>query len=202
MQTKPNINKLPNYDLASAVNAVVELYGTEEDDCFTWTRQVNATIKIFQLDDISQMKLIISRLRGKAAEWLTALLSKYAYLTAEEILERMKKQFSNTNVNHKKLNQFLFISCVKNKIEYENLLNLANDVFQRKAINEESLIKLTITRCPAMLRPILLYFTNNDGEWYNFVKEAKQNSWVAFAEDDAYIKEQTIANDHVFKIKK
>ncbi|KAM0688057.1 hypothetical protein COBT_000690 [Conglomerata obtusa] len=53
-----------------------------------------------------------------------------------------------------------------------------------------------------MLRPILLKFTNNDGEWYNFVKEAKQNSWVAFAEDYAYIKKQTIANDHVFEIKK
>jgi hypothetical protein len=102
MKPEPNINKAPNYDLASAVNAVIEFHGTEEDDCFTWTRQVNATIKIFQLDDISQMKLIISRLRGKAAEWLTVLLSEYSWLTAEEILERMKKQFSNSNANHKK----------------------------------------------------------------------------------------------------
>ncbi len=58
----------PSHDLASAVNAVTEFKGNDDDDVFTWERQVETAFKIFQLDEAAKLKLLLSKLRGKASE--------------------------------------------------------------------------------------------------------------------------------------
>ncbi|KAM0676063.1 hypothetical protein GVAV_000024, partial [Gurleya vavrai] len=175
--------------------------GEEEDDIFTWERAIRTTSKIFNLDEQAQLKLICCRLRNKAANFMSNSLTEAPWLTSDEIINRLKKQFTNTNTNHKKLNQFLATTVVKTRKDYEEMLDLATDTFHRRSINEESLIRLTITKCPPMLRPMLLKFTINDGDWYEFLKEARQNAWVAFADEQCMFKEQFAAPDQIFRIK-
>ncbi|KAM0674737.1 hypothetical protein GVAV_001927 [Gurleya vavrai] len=202
---QPTSKKAPQIttsnDLASAANAVAEFEGNEDDDIFTWKQSVRTTSKIFNLDDSAQLKLICCRLRGKASKVLSSSLTESPWLTADEVINKLKKQFSNTNANHKKLNQFLATKTVTTRKEYEEMLDLATETYQRRSIAEESLIRLTITKCPAMLRPMLIRFTYNDGDWYEFLKEAKQNAWVAFADEKIMFKEQFAQPDQIYELK-
>ncbi|KAM0686628.1 hypothetical protein COBT_002150 [Conglomerata obtusa] len=52
------------------------------------------------------------------------------------------------------------------------------------------------------MRPVLIKFSYNDGEWYSFVREAKQNSWIAFTQDIECLAEKIPDNNYVNEIKK
>ncbi|KAM0675977.1 hypothetical protein GVAV_000756 [Gurleya vavrai] len=190
-----------NHDLASAANAVSEFHGDENDDIFTWERAIKTTSAIFTLDEKAQLKLISCRLRGKASQFLSNALTDAPWLTAEELLNRLKKQFSNTTANHKRLNQFLAIKTVSSRKAYEEMLDLATDTYQRRSISEESLIRLTITKCPPMLRSMFIKYTYNDGYWYEFLKEARQNAWVAFADEQMAFNDQMTSHDQIYEIR-
>ncbi|KAM0686054.1 hypothetical protein COBT_002728, partial [Conglomerata obtusa] len=200
--TELNLATQPQSDMASAVNAVKDFGGGENDDVFTWERQILTTFRVFQLNEISQMKLLLCKLKGKAGDWLANVLTESPYYGAEDILKLIKKQFSNTNANHRKLNKFLAFACANCKDDFAELLDLADDIFQRRAVNEDSLIKLTIARCPPIMRPVLIKFTYNDGEWYSFLKEAKQNAWIAFTEEVNFLKEKLNTSEELFEIRK
>ncbi|KAM0678815.1 hypothetical protein BDAP_000600 [Binucleata daphniae] len=60
------------------------------------------------------------------------------------------------------------------------MLDLADDIYTRRGIGEQELIKLTITKMPETLRPLFIKYTLNDGEWCNFIREAKEYAWVVF----------------------
>jgi hypothetical protein len=64
------------------------------------------------------------------------------------------------------------------------MLTIADNLFQRKALGETSLIKFVIARCPEVLRPMLIKYTREDGEWYLFLREARENNWIAFGDND------------------
>ncbi|KAM0682569.1 hypothetical protein COBT_004087, partial [Conglomerata obtusa] len=81
------------------------------------------------------------------------------------------------------LNKPLSIHVAAERLLYFEMLDLADDLYQRKAINEHSLIELTIARCPPSLRTLLVKHTMNDGEWYIFLRQAKENAWLVFTEE-------------------
>ncbi|KAM0676060.1 hypothetical protein GVAV_000021 [Gurleya vavrai] len=202
MQHETNNNNKACYDLASAVNATKEFSGLDQEDVFTWEKEINMLKDLFALDKPTTKKLIFCKLKGKAQTWLAQLMSDKPWLEGDEIMKLLKKQFSNTEKNHKQLNQFLQIKQVKNKIEYFELIEIANELYEKNSISEYNLIKLTISRCPANIRPLLVKFTLNDGEWFNFIREAKENAWIAFTEENNQIHGKNILNEDVFAIKK
>ncbi|KAM0686363.1 hypothetical protein COBT_002415 [Conglomerata obtusa] len=63
------------------------------------------------------------------------------------------------------------------------MLDLASNLHQRQTIQEGSLIKLTIARSPVAIRSLLVKYTYNDGDWYGFLREAKENAWIASSEE-------------------
>ncbi|KAM0676461.1 hypothetical protein GVAV_000428 [Gurleya vavrai] len=87
-------------------------------------------------------------------------------------------------------------------MKYFELIEIANELYEKNSISEYNLIKLTISRCPAKIRPLLVKFTLNDGEWFNFIREAKENAWIAFTEENNQIHKENILNEDVFAIKK
>ncbi|KAM0685719.1 hypothetical protein COBT_003066, partial [Conglomerata obtusa] len=137
-----------HYDLASAVNATKELSGTNQDDVFTWEPELRINIELYKLNETGIKRLIISKVRGKAQTYMAAILKEQPWLTPEELFVTLKKQFSNTEITHEKLNQFLRTHVASERSAYYEMLDLADDLFQRKAINEQSLIKLNNARCP------------------------------------------------------
>jgi hypothetical protein len=64
------------------------------------------------------------------------------------------------------------------------MIDTANELFERNTVSEKNLIKFTIERSSEAMRAILVKFLNNDGEWFRFIKEAKELSWVAFTKDN------------------
>ncbi|KAM0675007.1 hypothetical protein GVAV_001346 [Gurleya vavrai] len=189
-------------DLASAVNAVKDFHGNEGEDVFSWERQLQTICTIFQLSEKFKMKLIFSKLKGKSQEWATNAMQQNPWYDVKDIIKNLKKQFSNTNSNHNKLNHFLSIKNVNSKEEFTDLLNIANEIYQRGSVNEESLIKLTIARCPSILRPLLVKYTVNDGEWYTFLRDAQENMWIAFTDEIKTTEKEFMANEQIFAIKK
>ncbi|KAM0675091.1 hypothetical protein GVAV_001431 [Gurleya vavrai] len=184
-----------NHDLASAANAASEFHGDENDDIFTWERAIKTTSAIFTLDEKTQLKLFSCKLKGKASQLLSNALTDAPWLTAEELLNRLKKQFSNTTANHKRLNQFLAIKTVSSRKSYEEMLDLATDNYQRRSISEESLIRLTKTKCLPMLKSMFIKYTYNYGYWYKSLKKASQPAWVAFADEQMAFNDQITYHD-------
>ncbi|KAM0686423.1 hypothetical protein COBT_002352 [Conglomerata obtusa] len=52
------------------------------------------------------------------------------------------------------------------------------------------------------MRPVLIKFTYNEGVWYSFLKEAKQNAWIAFTEEVYFLKEKLNTSEELFEIRK
>ncbi|KAM0674878.1 hypothetical protein GVAV_001697 [Gurleya vavrai] len=80
------------------------------------------------------------------------------------------------------------------------MLDLATNLYQRQAIQEGSLIKLTIARSPIAIRSLLVKFTYDDGEWYGFLREAKENAWIAFSEDINSLNNEIIRDENIYAI--
>ncbi|KAM0675252.1 hypothetical protein GVAV_001077 [Gurleya vavrai] len=183
MQHETNNNNKVCYDLASAVNATKEFSGLDQEDVYTWEKRIIMFKELFAVDKPTTKKLILCKLKGKAQTWLAQLMSDKPWLEGDEIMKLLKKQFSNTEKNHKQLNQFLHIRQVKNKKEYFELIGIANELYEKNSISEYNLIKLTISRCTANIRPLLIKFSLINGKWFNFIREAKENAWIAFTEE-------------------
>ncbi|KAM0673032.1 hypothetical protein GVAV_003523 [Gurleya vavrai] len=82
------------------------------------------------------------------------------------------------------------------------MLDLATNLYQRQAIQEGSLIKLTIARSPIAIRLLLVKFTYDDGESYGFLREAKENAWIAFSEDINSLNNEIIRDENIYAIQK
>ncbi|KAM0688499.1 hypothetical protein COBT_000249 [Conglomerata obtusa] len=63
------------------------------------------------------------------------------------------------------------------------MLELAENLFQRNAIQEISLIKLAIAKSPVAIRSLLVKHIYNDVEWHCFTRSAKENAWIAFSSE-------------------
>ncbi|KAM0674767.1 hypothetical protein GVAV_001586 [Gurleya vavrai] len=113
-------------------------------------------VELFSLKETNIKRLIACKVRGKAQTWLSNLIKENPWYKVKDILTALKKQFSNTDILHHKLNCILATPQAKNKENVNRMLELADDLFQRNAVNELSLIKLSIARCPPTLRPILI----------------------------------------------
>ncbi|KAM0686564.1 hypothetical protein COBT_002211 [Conglomerata obtusa] len=202
MTDDTNTGPLPTYhDLASAVNATKEFCGLPTEDVYAWEQELLMYIELFSLQEVNTKRLIACKVRGKAQTWLSNLIKENPWYTAKDILTALKNQFSNTDILHQKLNKFLSTPQSMSKDELNRMLELADDLFQRNAINERSLIKLAIARCPPTLRPLLVKFSLNDGEWYLFLREAKENMWIAFTEEIIHSNSELLPHQSVFEMK-
>lgn len=176
------VNTSPVHDLASAATALRNFSGSEQDDVYTWEKELMLYQRLFELNENNTIRLIVMKLRDKAQTWAANFLHETPVTTSQTLLAALKKQFSNTAVNHAKLSKFLKMDCVRDKKEYEELISTADEIYQRRNISELELMKLTIARCPEAIRPLLVKFTHNDGEWYDFVREAREFVWIVFDE--------------------
>ncbi|KAM0686171.1 hypothetical protein COBT_002609, partial [Conglomerata obtusa] len=179
------------HDLASAVAATKNFGGDDKDDVLAWEKEVDMFIELFNLDENHRKKFIVCKLKGKAQTWVANILKEAPWSDSKTLLAKLKQQFSNTDINHQKLNSFLQQKEANSKIDFLKMLELADDLYQRNAIQEQSLIKLTIARSPIAIRSLLVKYAYTDGEWYNFLREAKENSWLAFSN------EHTAANEEI-----
>lgn len=79
---------------------------------------------------------------------------------------------------------------------------MADDIYQRNSIQELSLIKLTIARSPIAIRSLLIKYLQNDGEWYAFIREAKENAWIAFSSSEPSPNEDILRSENVLAVSK
>ncbi|KAM0685442.1 hypothetical protein COBT_003348 [Conglomerata obtusa] len=190
-----------HHDLASAVNATKEFSGTPAEDVYIWEQEIVMYKELFNLNENQTKKLIASKLRGKAQTWLSIVIRDSPWFSPQDIMNALKKQFANTDILHQKLNKFLSTKEAQTKEELNKMLELADDLFQRNAINETSLIKLSISKCPANLRPLLVKHCYNDGEWFSFLREARENTWIAYINEINHSSVDLIPQQSLFEIK-
>ncbi|KAM0686156.1 hypothetical protein COBT_002625, partial [Conglomerata obtusa] len=55
---------------------------------------------------------------------------------------------------------------------------------------------------PVAIRPLLFKYTNNDGEWYNFLQNAKEYVWIAFTDQIKNKEIEINMSNDVFAMKK
>ncbi|KAM0686654.1 hypothetical protein COBT_002121 [Conglomerata obtusa] len=178
--TQPSTIPTTQHDLASAVELTKEFHGRDDDDIFTWIRELSMFITFFKLDEENAKKLFLRKLKGRAQTWIANVLAETPWDDVATIFAKLKKQFANTDTVHQKLNLFLKFQESKNKTDFYKMLEMADDIYQRNSIQELSLIKLTIARSPTAIRSLLVKHLHNDGEWYSFIREAKDNAWIRF----------------------
>lgn len=72
------------------------------------------------------------------------------------------------------------IKKISTRKEYFEIVDLADDIFIRRGIRKQELIKLTITKLPDKIMPVLIKYTINDGECFSFLRDAKRYVRIVF----------------------
>lgn len=158
--------------------------------------------KIMDHTESDSLKLLVLKLKSNAQTWLATQIEKNPNIKVNELLTLMSNQFGSTKKTHEYLNEFLQLRKVENKEEYERLLDLAFKLRDKDCIGDNALIKLVIEKCPTELKPLLFKFTIEDGEWYNFLKEARESSWIAFQEEKLFYQKENQFEEKILRVQK
>lgn len=73
---------------------------------------------------------------------------------------------------------------VRTNEELKTLLQSANKIFEKGVMDCKSLTKLTIARCPDILKTFLFQISITSDDWTDFFRAADDSAWLCFTDND------------------
>jgi hypothetical protein len=150
-----DINKQHRNDMASAAMALREYNGQDSEDIETWLQEVNMVSQASGLNHLFTRNLILLKLRKSAQTWGADVLKKHPNISLAELTSQITKRFENKKYTFKLIENFLGRGTVKNKEDFIQMIQEADQICSKGLIECQSLMKLLISRAPPELRTIM-----------------------------------------------
>ncbi|KAM0675505.1 hypothetical protein GVAV_000871 [Gurleya vavrai] len=168
------------YDIASAMEAMTTYDGKDEDQAIKWLRDIRMVSELTRLSSTNTLKLMMLKLTDSARSWCSLLFESRPSIVLKDFVALFKQRFANATKSQETLEKFMTALPPKNKDEYFQMLNTANNLNDTGLLKTYALIKIVITKSPENLRSLLFQVAGNDYDWQEVFKIAQESLWIAY----------------------